>query len=188
MTMTPFPSAIAGLRVRRFATFIEVMDVSEGGAPASAVSKAWAAAVIANPFAGHARPDLAAFADLGEKLGDSLGRNALAALCCTPDQCTSYGKGAIVGAGCDIEHAAAILHPKMGRPLRALLGRGKAIIPSTVKHGASGAHIDVPLHGADDEWNFSLLDSVEVFVPGAPRHDEIVVAIAVATGGRPFAR
>ena len=174
------------LQVRRIATYLEVVDSAAVGA--NPVRKAWAAAVVLNPFAGGGvwNPEL--FVALGEQLGEKLGRCALQALACAPEGCSTYGKGAIVGTASEIEHGAAILHPKLGKPLRALLGRGKAIIPSTVKHGAPGAHIDVPLHGIDDEWNFALLDSIEVFVPGAPRYDEILVAVALGSGGRPFAR
>lgn len=165
-------------QIRRIATYVETN---------AGVRKAWAAAVVANSL-GTSDSDLAELSLLGEQLGDTLGRHALTALSCAPAECSSYGKGAIVGSGSELEHAAAILHPKLGRPLRSLLGQGKAIIPSTVKHGGPGSHLDVPLHGTNDEWNFALLDSMEVFFPGAPRHDEIVVVIALGVGGRAFAR
>lgn len=173
-----------GLQVRRIVAYVESSEAQS----AAGVRKAWAAAVIVNPFAGRPCADLMPFMSLGEHLGDKLGRRALAALGGTPQQCSSYGKGAIVGAGSELELAAAILHPKLGRPLRALLGQGKAIIPSTIKHGGPGTHLDVPLHGTDDEWDFALLDAMEVFIPGAPLYDEIVAVIAVGTGGRAFAR
>jgi hypothetical protein len=180
-----------GLQVRRVATYVERIE-SETPDAGTSVSKAWAAAVIVNPRAGHPCADLTPFIllgeQLGEQLGERLGRHALAALGCAPTQVSSYGKGAIVGSGSQIELGAAILHPRLGRPLRALLGQGKAIIPSTIKLGAPGAHLDVPLHGTDDEWNFALLDSMEVTVPGAPGYDEIVVVVALASGGRAFAR
>lgn len=177
----------AALQVRRVVSYVESPEAGASESR-SGIRKAWAAAVVVNPFAGRPCADLTPFISIGEQLGDSLGRRALAALGCTPQQCTSYGKGAIVGSGSELELAAAILHPKLGRPLRALLGKGKAIIPSTIKQGGPGAHLDVPLHGADDEWDFALLDAMEVCVPDAPLHDEIVVVIALACGGRAFAR
>jgi hypothetical protein len=144
--------------------------------------------VIAHPWVGQERVELAPFIALGEKLGEQLGRHALTALGCEPHTVGSYGKGAIVGGGGELELGAALLHPRLGRPLRELLGRGKAIIPSTIKRGGIGTSLDVPLHGVDDEWDFSQLDAVEVFVGGAPRPDEIVIAVALACGGRAQAR
>jgi hypothetical protein len=145
--------------------------------------RAWAAAVVcvAQGDGGDLEPLIA----LGEELGDRLGRAALEAL---GGGATAYGKSAIVGVGLPVETGAAVLHPRLGKPLRALLGGGKALIPSTVKRGGPGAVIDVPLHGKDDEWDFALLDAVEARVGGAPGPREIVVVVALASGGRPDAR
>ena len=57
-------------------------------------------------------------------------------------------------------------------------------VPSTVKRGAPGAHLDVPLHGLDDGWDFSLIGAVEVIVPGAPASDEIALVVALGVGPR----
>jgi hypothetical protein len=180
-------SAANALRVCRVVTCVERVEATSSAAGVGQ-AKVWSAAVVAHPWVGQRRVDLAPFSALGEKLGEQLGRHALTALGCEPHEVTSYGKGAIVGEGGELELAAALLHPQMGRPLRAMIGRGKAIIPSTIKHGGAGTRLDVPLHGADDEWDFSLLDAVEVFVRGAPLADEIVVAVALGTGGRAHAR
>ncbi len=179
-------ATVNALQVRRVVTCVERIDATSAAAGV-AHAKVWSAAVVAHPWVGQQRVDLTPFIALGEKLGDQLGRHALTALGCEPHEVASYGKGAIVGEGGELELAAALLHPRMGRPLRALIGRGKAIIPSTIKHGSTGTRLDVPLHGADDEWDFSLLDAIEVFVSGAPRADEIVVVVALATGGRAHA-
>ena len=64
-------------------------------------------------------------------------------------QAESYGKAAIVGEGGELEHAAAILHPKMGTPVRKVLSKGAALIPSAKKMGGPGAPIDVPLGHKD---------------------------------------
>lgn len=180
-------TAVNALHVRRVVAYVERSDAS---APAAGVgcAKAWSAAVMAHPWAGQQRVDLAPFIALGEKLGEQLGRHALAALGCEPHEVASYGKGAIVGEGGELELAAALLHPRLGRSLRALIGKGKAIIPSTIKQGGAGTRLDVPLHGVDDEWDFSLLDAVEVFVGGAPCADEVVVVVALGSGGRVQAR
>jgi hypothetical protein len=144
--------------------------------------RAWAAAVIGVP---DREPELEPLIALGEVLGERLGRVALDLL---GGSATAYGKSGIVGAALEIEHVAAILHPGLGKPLRALLGGGKALIPSTVKKGGPGTAIDVPLHGKDNEWDFALLDAVEVRIDGAPAAREIVVVVALATGGRAHAR
>lgn len=178
--MTQSPAASSPFNINRVTTHVEVISSSNGAV--SDFRRGWAAAVVENLSAVHREIDLPGLAELGEQLGEVLARHAIAALGCGADDCRSYGKGAIVGTALTIEHAAAILHPRMGAPIRAALGRGKAIIPSTVKHGGPGAHLDVPLHGIDDEWDFVLLDSIEAFVSGSPRQDEVVVIVAFGTG------
>lgn len=159
---------------------------AEGGLPALApVTRVAACAVIGNPLAGHAADDLGPLIPLGAELGERLAREALAVL---PGAAVSYGKAALVGTGGDVEHAAALLHPRMGKPMRAAIGGGQAIIPSTAKIAAAGAAIDVPLGHKDDVWSFDQIDTITVCVPGAPRPDEIVVVVALADGGRPRPR
>ncbi len=71
-----------------------------------------------------------------------------------------HGKAAIVGVHGDLEHAAAVLHPKLGKPMRTAVGGGEVIIHSTTKVGAAGASIDVPLANKDNPWSFDELDSI----------------------------
>ncbi len=106
----------------------------------------------------------------------------------TPDRAESYGKGAIVGAQGELEHAAAILHPKLGTPFREALGGGKAIIPSSKKMGGPGTELDVPIHYKDAAFVRSHFDAMPIRVQDAPRGDEIVVALVVTDSGRPLAR
>ena len=100
----------------------------------------------------------------------------------------SYGKAAIVGEHGELEHAAALLHPKLGAPLRAAVGGGKAIIPSAKKLGGPGTAIDVPLHFKDAAFVRTHYDAMEVRLPDAPHANEIVLVIAVTDGGRPHPR
>lgn len=173
------------LQIRRLLLVRDTVH-SEAGQPAVApVTRVAAIAVISNPLAGRSQDDLDALLPLGEELGARLAAECVAAL---PKPAVSYGKAAIVGVDGDIEHAAAILHPRMGKPMRAAIGGGKAIIPSNVKVAAAGAAIDVPLQDKDDVWNFDLLDTLTVTVPDAPRPGEIVVIVALADGGRPRPR
>jgi Amino acid synthesis len=159
---------------------------SEGGVPAlRPVTRVAACAVIGNPLAGGRHDDLSELIPLGEQLGDLLVREAIASL---PQPPLSYGKAAIVGLDGDVEHAAAIIHPRMGRPIRQAIGGGKAIIPSNVKVATAGTAIDIPLSDRDDAWLFDNIDTMTVAVPGAPRPAEIVVIIALSDGGRPRPR
>ena len=159
---------------------------AEGGLPAlKPVTRVAACAVVANPLAGQARDDLTVLIPYGADLGEMLVKQALTLL---PAPAISYGKAAIVGTAGDIEHAAAILHPRMGKPMREAIGGGQAIIPSNVKIGSVGAIIDVPLGHKDDVWSFDQIDTLSVMVPNAPRPDEIVVIVALADGGRPRPR
>ena len=158
----------------------------EGGAPAIVpVTRVAACALVANPLAGVVTDDLQALIPFGAELGDYLVRAAMDAL---QGQPVSYGKAAIVGTAGDIEHAAAIIHPRMGKPMRDAIGGGQAIIPSNVKVAAACASIDVPLGHKDDVWSFDEIDTVTVMIPGAPRPEEIVVIVALADGGRPRPR
>src|SRR5437868_167480 len=111
--------------------------------------KAAAIAVIANPFAGRYAEDLSELVAAGEELGGLLGQRAVAALGIAPEAVHSYGKAAIVGEDGELEHAAAILHPKLGAPLRTAVQKGAALIPSAKKRAGPGAAIDIPLGHKD---------------------------------------
>lgn len=171
--------------IRRLLVIKDVI-YAEGGLPAMApVTRVAACAVIANPLAGRAEEYLDQLIPFGEELGEMLVQEALKSL---PLPALSYGKAAIVGTSGDIEHGAAILHPRMGKPMRAAIGGGQAIIPSNVKIGAVGCSIDVPLGHKDDVWQFDQIDTLGITVANAPRPDEIVVIVALADGGRPRPR
>jgi hypothetical protein len=160
--------------------------LAEGGLPAlKPVTRVAACAVIANPAADQALDDLSELVGFGADLGARLVKEALTLL---PAPAISYGKAAIVGTSGDIEHAAAILHPRMGKPMREAIGGGQAIIPSNVKIGGVGSVIDIPLGHKNDVWAFDQIDTLSVMVPNAPRPDEIVVIVALADGGRPRPR
>jgi hypothetical protein len=170
----------------RRVTVIKDTVHAEGGFPAQVlVTRAAACAVISNPLAGIANEDLQELVLLGAELGALLVTEAVRQL---GGPAVSYGKAAIVGVHGDIEHAAAILHPRMGKPMREAIGGGQAIIPSAAKIGAAGESIDVPLGHKDDVWSFDHIDTLTVAVPNAPRPNEIAVIVALADGGRPKPR
>jgi hypothetical protein len=175
-------------RIRKIAIFVEE-TLSEMDRPVTPPTRrAAAAAVIENPFAGKYVEDLTELMDIGEELGDLLTQKAVAALGIPGNAAESYGKAAAVGENGELEHAAAILHPKLGTPVRRVLGKGAALIPSSKKRGPAGATLDIPLGHKDAAFVRSHFDGMEIRINDAPRANEIVVAIAVTDSGRPLPR
>ncbi|HSD55109.1 MAG TPA: amino acid synthesis family protein [Burkholderiales bacterium] len=166
----------------RKVVFLRETLFGEGGAEGTRpVHRAAALAVIANPYAGKNAANLEPLYDVGAALGERLMGELVALLGGKP---VSYGKAAIVGVNGEMEHGAAVLHPKLGKPMRAAVGGGEAIIASNVKVAAAGAPIDVPLNHKDNIWSFDELDTMTVMIADAPRPDEIVVVLTIADGGR----
>jgi len=161
----------------------------EMGRPVSPPTRrALAMAVIANPYAGRYSENLDELIAIGEELGALLGHKCVQALGIAPGQAQSYGKAAIVGEAGELEHAAAILHPKLGAPLRVAVEKGAALVPSAKKRGGMGTTIDVPLGHKDAAFVRSHFDAMEARVGDAPRAHEIVVAVVVTDSGRPLPR
>ena len=179
---------MSSISIRKIVTIIEETR-TEIGQPVDPPTRQCAAvAVIKNPYAGRYSKDLPELEAAGAELGDLLGRRAMEALGIGADQVQSFGKAAIVGENGEKEHAAACMHPTMGKPLRAAVGPAPSIIPSAKKIGGTGTTIDCPLHHKEDVWTFSHFDAMEVSLPDAPRADEIVVIIAITDSGRPLHR
>ena len=174
--------------IRKLLTIVEETREEAGHAVDPPTRKAAAVAVIWNPYVGSQASDLSELVEFGETLGDLLGQRAVAALGVAPSEVQSYGKAAVVGEDGELEHAAAILHPKLGARLRRAAGKGEAMVPSAKKRGTMGSAIDVPLGHKDAAYVRSHLDAMEVRVPDAPRRDEIVVAVVVTDSGRPLPR
>lgn len=176
------------MEIRKMFTLVEETWLEGGHKLPKATRKAAAVAIIKNPFAGKYQQDLSELMDVGEELGAVLGQKAVQALGIDHSQVESYGKAAIVGELGELEHAGAILHPKLGKPFRDAVGGGKAIIPSAKKMGGMGTPIDVPLHYKDAAFVRTHYDAMEVRIADAPRSDEILVALVVTDAGRPLAR
>jgi Amino acid synthesis len=174
--------------IRKIVVIVEETHREGGQGVSPATRKAAAVAVIENPFAGRHVSDLSELIEIGVELGDLLTKRAVAALGIEGGKAESYGKAAIVGENGELEHAAAILHPKMGTPVRAVLEKGAALIPSAKKMGGMGTAIDVPLGHKDAAYVRSHFDAMEVRIADAPRAGEILVAIVVTDSGRPAAR
>ncbi|MCV2888392.1 amino acid synthesis family protein [Ruegeria aquimaris] len=175
-------------KIRKIAVIVEETRIEAGREIDPPTRKAVAVAVIENPFAGRYVDDLTELMDTGAELGALLGERCVQALGITPQQAESYGKSAMVGENGELEHAAAILHPKLGAPLRKAVEKGAALVPSSKKMGSPGQVLDVPLGHKDAAYVRSHFDGIEVRLNDAPRANEIMVAVAVTDSGRPLPR
>jgi hypothetical protein len=175
-------------KIRKLIVQVDETRIEMGRNVEPPARKALAIAVIENPYAGRYSENLDELIAIGEELGGLLGERCVQALGMEPGQAQSYGKAAIVGEAGELEHAAAILHPKLGAPLRKAVEKGAALVPSAKKLGGLGTAIDVPLGHKDAAFVRSHFDAIEARVADAPRANEIVVAVAVTASGRPLAR
>lgn len=175
-------------KIRKIIVQTDEVRVEMGRDVQPPVRKALAMAVIENPCAGRYVENLDELIAIGEELGGLLGARCVQALGIEPGQAQSYGKAAIVGEAGELEHAAAILHPKLGAPLRVAVEKGAALVPSSKKMGGLGTAIDVPLGHKDAAYVRSHFDAMEARVVDAPRANEIVVAVVVTDSGRPLPR
>lgn len=174
--------------IRKTMVLVEDTRKEMGRAIDPPTRRAVAIAVIANPFAGEYVEDLEPLMEIGAELGGYLGEKAVAVLNIEPAAAESYGKAAVVGERGELEHAAAILHPRLGAPLRKAVEKGAALVPSSKKRGGPGTPLDVPLGHKDAAYVRSHFDGIEVRIPDAPAADEILVAVAVTDSGRPLPR
>lgn len=175
-------------KIRKIVTIAEEVRREMGRVVDPPVRRAAAAAVIENPYAGAYQENLELLFDIGAEMGQLLGGQAVRALKADPKQVESYGKAAIVGSDGELEHAAAILHPKLGKPFREEVDMGFALVPSSKKMGDVGTAIDVPLGHKNAAFVRTHFDAMEVRISDAPRAHEILVVVVVAIGGRPLPR
>ncbi|MDR7380212.1 hypothetical protein J2X19_004914 [Rhodoferax ferrireducens] len=174
--------------IRKIIVQVDEVHIEMGQPITPPTRRALAMAVIANPYAGRYSENLDELITIGEELGGLLGDKCVQALGIAPGAAQSYGKAAIVGEGGELEHAAAILHPKLGAPLRKAVEKGAALVPSAKKIGGLGTAVDVPLGHKDAAFVRSHFDAMEARVSDAPRAHEIVVAVVVTDSGRPLPR
>jgi len=167
--------------IRKIVTWREVVFSELGVAAARPIVRAVGMVVIANPYAGRRVSDLQELFQAGASLGERLMPELVGLLDGAP---VSYGKGAIVGVAGEMEHGGACVHPMLGKPMRAAVGGGQALISSNVKIGVVGTTLDVPLGHKDDAWSFAHFDTITVSIADAPRPGEILVAMVIADGGR----
>lgn len=176
------------LEIRKIVSVVETTH-TELARPVEGLRRKVATGVVmVNPFAGRFVEDLAPLVDLGAELGALLVAEALAVLGCGIEEVSAYGKAAVVGTDGEIEHAAALIHPKFGAPVRSALGKGPAIIPSTKLLGGPGTRIVAPITHCSDIWSFDEMDAIAFQIDDAPRPAEVVAILALAVGGRPLHR
>ena len=173
---------------RKLVTIVDEIHSEMGKTISPPTRRAAAIAVIQNPFAEFYQENLEDLMSIGEQLGSLLGKRCIEALGIKPSEAESYGKAALIGENGELEHGAALLHPRMGAPLRREVGKGAALVPSSKKRGSMGDTLDIPLGHKDAAYIRSHFDSMEVRVNDAPRANEILVAIAITDSGRPLPR
>ena len=169
------------VEIRKIIATREVVFSELGVRAPRPIVRAVGMAVISNPLAGRFVEDLRPLFEAGAMLGERLMPDLVKLL---DRPAVSYGKGALVGVDGEMEHGGACVHPMLGKPMRAAIGGGKAVISSNVKVAAAGAILDVPLGHKDDSWSFAHFDTITVSVADAPRPNEILVVLAIADGGR----
>lgn len=179
-------------QIRKTVVTVEEIIRESGKDVSPPTVKVIAAAVVTNPLAGKPLvADLTELELMSAEVTEYLSKKAIAALGAIglgPADVRGYGKGAIVGTDGELEHTAAVLHPRFGAPIRAAIGGGADIIPGTKKVGAPGSLITMPIGNKDDRWEFDDMDSAEISIGDAPRADEMLIAIILSVGGRPHAR
>ncbi|MCH2672829.1 MAG: amino acid synthesis family protein [SAR202 cluster bacterium] len=175
------------MELRKIAIFVDDV-LSEGGRElASPTRRVAACGVIRNPFAGKPPiDDFSELVDISVDAGEVLTQRALEAL--GEIEPRAYGKGAIVGAAGDLEHGAAMIHIRVGLPMRRQAGGGPALIPGNAKVGPMGATIDIIFGGMENSWDYDTMDAMTISVPDAPKPNEILLIIAFLGGTRPNAR
>jgi hypothetical protein len=176
------------VQIRKIVTFVEEIHIEMGKNIQPTTRRAASIAVINNPFASTYQEDLEELMQVGEYLGGLLGRKCVETLGIEPSQAQSYGKAAMVGENGELEHGAAILHPRLGKPLRDAVEKGAALVPSSKKMGSMGQSLDVPLGHKNAAYVRSHFDAMEVRLNDAPRANEIMVAIVITDSGRPLPR
>ncbi|MBP6705702.1 MAG: amino acid synthesis family protein [Achromobacter sp.] len=192
------------IEIRRLQTQVEEIFHEFGPPPAEPLLRGAIAVVLTNPYAGRYEADILPMMKALEPLGVDMAERLLAAMDVPRERIATYGKGAIVGSGGELEHGA-LWHVPGGYAMRELLGwkgsrdayrAGQAeektgqpanalsIVPSTKKVGPPGVTLDVPLTNINASYVRGQFDAIEVRVPGAPAADELVFILAMTTGYR----
>lgn len=184
MTIHETASGSETLNVRKYIRYSELVYSDGGRKVDQPVTRAVVGAVIKNPYAGIFDQELQLLQDAGETLANRLMSDAVTLL---PGEVKAYGKAGVVGENGELEHIAAVLHPRFGGPTRKI-AEGVSILPSVKKRGSIGCSVDIPVHHKAAMLVRDYFDSVTVTVSDAPLADELLILLAVTDGGRPHPR
>jgi Amino acid synthesis len=177
------------MEIRKTVVVVEVINSEYGAQANPPLRRGATAAVFKNPLAGKSvGVDLTPLIDYSLELGVSMTKTALAALGSSPAQLRSYTKAAVVGTAGDLEHGAAMIHPRLGMAMRQTIKRGRVLIPGHAKVGPPGTPIDLIYGPLDEGWDLDAFDSTPVLIHDAPRPDEIILWIGYGLGPRINAR
>tara|TARA_X000001036_G_C20586530_1_gene768973 strand:+ start:144 stop:746 length:603 start_codon:yes stop_codon:yes gene_type:complete len=175
--------------LRKIVTFDE--DIyKEGGKEANPILRViGVAAVLENPWKGEKyvddlQPEIRRIAPvMGKALTDRL-----LSLVGSGEKIEAYGKAALAGSSCEIEHASAIIHTlQFGNFYREAVG-AKSYLGFTNTRGPANTQINIPLMDKHDTGRRSHYLTVQFSIYDAPDVNEIVCALGAATSGRPHHR
>jgi len=175
--------------LRKIVTFDE--DIySEGGKEANPILRIiGVAAVLSNPWKGQGfvedlQPEIKRIAPV---MGNAL-TDRLISMVGSGEKIEAYGKAALAGTSCEIEHASAIIHTlQFGNFYREAVG-AKSYLGFTNTRGPANTQIQIPLMDKHDTGRRSHYLTVQFSIYDAPDVDEIVCALGAATSGRPHHR
>ena len=176
------------LKIRKYVVYDEETLI-EGFRKAETPLRMFAvAAVIENPWAGKYIEDLKPeILSIAPPLGKELTQR-ITNLVGGGDRIEAYGKAAVVGLDCEIEHASALIHTlRFGNFYREAVG-AKSYLSFTNTRGPADSPIMIPLMDKNDAGRRSHYLTIQFSIADAPRSDEIVVAIGGSIGGRPHHR
>ena len=175
--------------LRKLVTYDEVIYREGDRAANPPLRLIGVAAVVKNPWHGRGfvedlSPEIQRIAPvLGKMLTDQL-----IALAGSGDAIEAYGKAAIAGTDCELEHGSALIHTlRFGNFYREAVG-AKTYLGFTNSRGPANTQIQIPLMDKHDSGRRSHYLTVQFSIPDAPGHDELVAALGASTGGRPHHR
>jgi hypothetical protein len=169
------------MNIRKIVNVKETIHSDAMGMPCEPICRVAAMAIVTNPLSGISERNLSVLFEIGAELGERLAKVLVSEL---PGPPVSYGKAALVGVGGEMEHGGALIHPRLGAPMRLASNGGEAVIPSNVKMAVPGTAIDLPLGHKDNPWSFDHFDTMTLMVADAPLPGEIVMCLAYADAGR----
>jgi hypothetical protein len=175
--------------LRKLVTYDEDTVTDGGRACTPPLRMIAVAAVVTNPWYGRGFVD-----DLSpeiKRMGPALGKlltDRLIRLAGSGDAIEAYGKAALCGTACELEHCSALIHTlRFGNFYREAVG-AKTYLGFTNSRGPANTQVQIPLMDKHDAGRRSHYLTVQFSIPDAPGHDELVIALGASLGGRPHHR